>query len=54
MNLEQKTALIIKELFNWDIEDLLFQSDCEEGKEYDFDASEAINTLREFQNKYLA
>lgn len=55
MSLEQKTALVIKELLQWDgqIETMLEDSDMEEGKVYDFDSNEAFNALTQFIDKYL-
>ena len=54
MSLEQKTALIIKELLKYsDVDDCLMNSDREDDKEYPFDYGEALQTLANFQARYL-
>lgn len=54
MTLEEKTALVIKELFQWDgqIASMLEDSDAEDGKVYSFDSNEALDTLELFVDKY--
>lgn len=55
MTLENKTALVIKELLTgWtdDIINLLVMSDYEIDKVYSFDANEALEILKKFIEKY--